>query len=152
MIPLMSKVKFTSYALKQHPSKEYRQEIINFSQIQPINWKITKIPQYNKFEKMDYVNISPKPFAYMPSKKPMWLAELGLSGIWWILNIPNISDTLSFGECIDICNSLMKLEEIKEQNRKKKIQLFSDNWYNAMKNYLTEVVRNKNYCVKLFII
>jgi hypothetical protein len=76
----------------------------------------------------------------MPSKEPSWMAELGLSGVWWILNIPNISDYLSFGQCIDICNSL----ELMEQVRKNSNHLFDNNWYCSMQFFFKQVVRNKS--------
>lgn len=140
--PKMSKLIFysTQYAKNSNLYSKYKDKIDKFSNVQPVNPELIKIQGFNRVDKMNHVNISLKPFAYMPSKAPLWLGMLGLNGVWWILNIPNISDCLSVGQCLDICNSLTILEE----TRKKTDHLFTNNWYYSMKSFFTDAFVNKS--------
>jgi len=124
--------------------KKHKSEVIGLANVKPINWQNQKVAGFNNLEKNELINVSLKSLKYLPSKIPIWMFSLDLAGVWWFINIQKDNAPLSRGQCIDIYESLSKLDFIVRNDKKRDImeKNINDNWFCAMKNFFKGVVDN----------
>ncbi len=134
---------YTTSYVKQKQKKMYEKhkgEIAILSNVKPINWQTQKIEGFNNLEKNELIDVNLKPLKYLPSQIPMWMFKLGLSGVWWIINVQRNNVPLSRGQCFDIYESLTILDSIAKDDIES--ENVNDNWFCAMKIFFRKIVNN----------
>lgn len=134
-------IKYSVMYVKEKNNRYYMANKAKFEELQkvePVNWQTKKLPGYNILSKSEYVDISLKSLKYLPTNIPLWMFYFGLSGVWWVLKVQKDNIPLTYGQCLDITSSLLKLDVIA---RKQMCDKVNDNWFCAMKNYFMEVIK-----------
>jgi len=73
-----------------------------------VNWKLEDVNGYNKFERIEYVDISLKPFKNFPSSMPQWWNKYKMSGIWWIITCNSCFTNGQIGDILCSFKNILK--------------------------------------------